>query len=184
MKNSPKEMPRVPKIAKFLDKLKAGSVRSIGRDREMANGMCSGDTGSDELGSREERGEVSVAYEGLGTKSDRITVLVHVSKSEVAVSRDSECTTHEGQRGRRKRILEKQLRRVTGIDNGVEDGEGVEQGVSETEIEDNNDANIIEVADGSKMGGPVWVSRVPSVFSVGTQDDSELGAERTAHRDA
>jgi hypothetical protein len=121
----------------------------------MANGVCSGDTGSDELASREERGEVSVAYEGLGAKSDRITVLVHGSKSEDAVSRDGECTTHEGQRNRRKSILEKQLRRVTGIDNGVEDGEGVEQGVSGTEIEDNNDAQIIKVADGSKMGSPV-----------------------------
>ena len=54
----------------------------------------------------------------------------------------------------------------------------------EADVENNNDAQIIEVADSSKMGRPVRVSRMPSVLSVGTKDDGELGAERDAHRDA
>jgi hypothetical protein len=56
---------------------------------------------------------------------EAVTVLVHVTKSEAAFSGDGEFTTHEGQREKRKRVLECKLRRVTGIDNGEEDGEGV-----------------------------------------------------------
>ena len=74
MKDSSQEMPGVTEVAKFLDKLKAGSVRDIGRGGESANGTGSGDTGSAELASREEGGEVSVTYEGLGTKSEAMGV--------------------------------------------------------------------------------------------------------------
>jgi hypothetical protein len=146
--------------------------------------MCSGDAGGDESASREEGGKMSVSQEGLGTKVDRVTVLVHVTEGEAAVSRDRECTTHEGQRERRKRVLENKLKRVTGIDNGAEDGEGVSEGLLEADVERNNDAQIVEVADGSKVGGPDRVTHAPPVFSIGAEDDGELGTERAAHRNA
>jgi hypothetical protein len=146
--------------------------------------MYSGGAGGDESASRDVGEEVSVAHESLGSKSDAFTVLVHVTKSEAAVSRDGECTTHEGQRKGRESVLEYELRRVTGIDNGAEDVEGESEGLLGTEVEGNNNAQVVEIADGSEMGGPDRMSHVPPVFSVGTQDDGELGAERAAHWDA
>jgi hypothetical protein len=183
-KDSKQEGPGVLKVAKFLDELEAGSVSSIRRGGEFANVMCSGDTGGDESITREEGEKMSVAHEGLDTKHNTITVLVHIRKGEMTVSRDRECTTHEGQRERRKSVLKYELSRVTGIDNGAEDVEGVSKGQLRADVEDNNDAQIVEVADSSEMGRPDRVSHVPFVFSVGTEDDGELGAQRTSHWNA
>jgi hypothetical protein len=182
--DSTQERPRVLEVAQFLDKLKAGSVSSFGRGGEIANGMCSRDAGGDEFVSREEGAEVSVAHEGLGSKGDRVTVLVHVTEREAAVSRDRECTTHEGQREGGESVLEYESRGVTGIHNGAEDGKGDSEGRLGTDVVHNNDTEIIEVTDSSEVGRPDRVSHAPSVLGVGAQDDGELGTEGAAHRDA
>jgi hypothetical protein len=118
------ERPRVLEVMQFLDQLEAGSVSSFGRGGEFADGMYSRDAGGDQFASREEGAEVSVAHEGLGSKGDRVTVLVHVTEREAAVGRHRKCTTHEGQREGGESVLEYKLRGVTGIHNGSEDGKG------------------------------------------------------------
>ena len=146
--------------------------------------MDSGETCGDEFAAREEGGEVSVTDEGLGTRSDAVTVLVDIGEGEDAVGGDGECATHEGQREERQFVLKEEFNRVAGGDNGAETGNGVEEGLLGAKVVDSDDTQVIEVADRSNVGGPGGMSHAPPVLGVGAQDDGELGAERAAHRDA
>jgi hypothetical protein len=101
--------------------------------------MCSRDAGGDEFATREEGVEVSVAHKGLGSKGNRVTVLVHVTEREAAVSGHREFTPHEGQREGGESVLEYKLRGITGIHNGAEDGKGDSERQLGTNVEHDND---------------------------------------------
>jgi hypothetical protein len=98
VKDSTQEGPGVIEVSQLTDKFQTGSVRSLSRRREQANGTCSGDTGHDEVASMIEAGEVSTAQECLVVECNGVAVLVDITESQATVNSHQECTAHECQR--------------------------------------------------------------------------------------
>jgi hypothetical protein len=167
VKDSTQESPRILEDSAFMDEFQTGSVRSLSRRTECANGTRSGRTGRDEVASRVEAGEVAVAQECLVAEGNGVTVLVDITESEATVSIHRECTSHECQRKWRKYMFENKFGGVTGIHNGAEDVESCVQGLLGTDIIHNNDTQIIEVAWSCKLGRPDRMVLAPHVFGIG-----------------